>query len=43
VVREMRPIPRMNGGMITLDIEVVNQKEEIVQRGVWTILVKNKA
>jgi acyl dehydratase len=37
--KEMR---RMGGGIIVLDVAVVNQRDETVQKGQWTALVKSK-
>jgi acyl dehydratase len=42
-VTNTRPVPRLNGGMVTLDVEVINQRTETVQRGGWTVLVKSQA
>jgi 3-hydroxybutyryl-CoA dehydratase len=39
VVTELKPVPRLPGGLITLDIEVINQDGETVQRGRWVVLV----
>jgi 3-hydroxybutyryl-CoA dehydratase len=41
-VHETRPVPRMNGGMVILDIEVLNQDDKVIQRGSWSVLVKSK-
>ena len=37
--KEMR---RMGGGIIILDMAVVNQRGEAVQKGQWTLLIKSK-
>jgi acyl dehydratase len=37
--KEMR---RMGGGLIVLDVAVVNQSDETVQKGQWTALIKSK-
>jgi hypothetical protein len=42
VVTETRRVPRLGGGLVTLEVEIFNQKDEITQRGKWVFLVKNK-
>jgi acyl dehydratase len=37
--KEMR---RLGGGFVVLDVAVVNQKGEAVQKGQWTALIKSK-
>lgn len=37
--KEMR---RLGGGLIVLDVAVVNQRDETVQKGQWTALIKSK-
>jgi len=37
--KEMR---RLGGGLIVLDVAVINQKGEAVQKGQWTALIKSK-
>jgi acyl dehydratase len=37
--KEMR---RLGGGFVILDVAVVNQRGEAVQKGQWTVLIKNK-
>ena len=32
---------RMGGGVVTFKMEVLNQKDEVCQRGDWEILCKN--
>lgn len=41
-VTGLRPVPRLSGGMVTLAVDLVNQKNETVQRGNWTVLVKSQ-
>jgi 3-hydroxybutyryl-CoA dehydratase len=41
-VTNTRPVSRLNGGMVTLDVEVINQRSETVQHGGWTVLVKSQ-
>jgi acyl dehydratase len=40
-VQETKAMPRLGGGMVTLGLRVLNQKDEVVQRGRWGILVQN--
>jgi acyl dehydratase len=42
-VTEKRANPRMGGGIVHFDVRVVNQRDEVVQRGIWEILVRSKA
>lgn len=41
-VREKKAIQRLGGGLITIDIDVLNQNNEVVMRGVWIVLVASK-
>ena len=41
-ISELKPMPRLGGGYVTLKIQVRNQEDKVVQRGSWTILVKSK-
>lgn len=41
-VSELKPMPRLGGGYVTLKIQVRNQEDKVVQRGTWTVLVKSK-
>lgn len=41
-VAELKPMPRLGGGYVTLKIQVRNQDDKVVQRGTWTVLVKSK-
>ncbi len=42
-VTETKPIPRLGGGSVSFNVEVVNQNGQVVQHGTWTMLVKSKA
>jgi 3-hydroxybutyryl-CoA dehydratase len=42
-VSETRPVHRLGGGLVTLDVEVLNQEQKIVQHGKWIVLVKNRS
>ncbi len=39
-VAEKKPMPRLGGGLLTFNVEVVNQRGETCQKGTWTMLVK---
>ena len=41
-VIETKPMRRLGGGLVTLKIEILNQKDEVVQRGTWGVLVKSR-
>lgn len=42
-VAELKPMPRLEGGYVTLKVQIKNQDEQVVQRGTWTVLVKSQA
>ncbi len=41
-VAECRPMRRLGGGLVTMDVEILNQRSEITQSGKWTMLVKSR-
>ena len=41
-VKEMKALPRIGGGSVTITLEVKNQKEEVCHRGQWTVLMMSK-
>jgi acyl dehydratase len=41
-VAEKKPMPRLNGGSVTMEVKVQNQSDETVMRGFWNVLVQNK-
>ena len=41
-VIETKPMHRLGGGMVTFKVEILNQRDEVVQRGTWGLLVKNR-
>jgi acyl dehydratase len=43
VVAEKKAAPRLGGGIVTFNVEVVNQRGETAQKGTWTMLVKCKS
>ncbi len=42
-VKQTKAMKAMGGGFIILDTRVLNQRDEIVQQGEWTLLMKSKA
>ena len=41
-VKETKALPRINGGSVTILLEVKNQNEEVCHRGLWTVLMMSK-
>jgi 3-hydroxybutyryl-CoA dehydratase len=41
-VLQAKPLPRLGGGAITLSVDVLNQKDESLMKGRWTILVLSR-
>jgi acyl dehydratase len=39
-VRRKRAAAQLGGGFVFIDLEVLNQRDEVTQRGTWTILMK---
>ena len=42
-VKEKKAMPRLSGGSIALSLDVRNQDDQTVMKGVWTVLVQSKA
>jgi len=42
MVKEMKALPRIGGGSVTITMEVKNQNEEVCHRGLWTVLMMSK-
>jgi 3-hydroxybutyryl-CoA dehydratase len=40
-IAEKKAMPRLGGGIVTLNVEVLNQRDEVTQRGTWKMLVKS--
>lgn len=40
-VRQKKEMPRLGGGLVTFDVAVLNQRDETVQKGAWTVLIKS--
>jgi len=41
-VIEMKEARRLGGGMVTLEVKIINQAGKTVQSGTWTVLVMSK-
>lgn len=42
-VKEKKAMPRLGGGSILLSLDVRNQDDQTVMRGIWTVLVRSQA
>jgi len=40
--KKVRPMPSMSGGMVIFDVVLLNQRDERVQQGEWTMLVRGR-
>jgi len=40
-VEATKPMRRLDGGLVTLKMEVINQRDEVVNRGTWEVLVRS--
>jgi len=40
-VLKLKDLPRMGGGAVTMELRVINQREETVQKGNWTALISS--
>jgi acyl dehydratase len=38
-VKQKKEMPRLGGGFVVLDVAVLNQRDETVQKGTWTALI----
>jgi 3-hydroxybutyryl-CoA dehydratase len=41
-VVETKSIPRVGGGAITIEVEVINQLNEVIMKGDWNAIVRSK-
>ena len=41
-IEEMKAIERLGGGNVVMKVTVLNQKDEVVHRGHWVMLVRSK-
>ena len=42
-VKQTKAMRAMGGGFVIFDVRVLNQRNEVVQQGEWTVLMKSKA
>ena len=41
-VLETKAVPRLGGGLISIELDVLNQKDETVMKGTWKVLINGK-
>ncbi|MGE5264866.1 MAG: dehydratase, partial [Acidobacteriota bacterium] len=41
-VKQTKSMPAMGGGMVVFSMRLMNQRDETVQQGEWTALIKSK-
>lgn len=41
-VTQTKPVRRLNGGLVTFQVEISNQDDKVVQQGTWKLLVKSR-
>jgi acyl dehydratase len=41
-VKQTKAVRAAGGGLVTLDVKVLNQRDELAQQGEWTVLVRSK-
>jgi len=41
-VKETKALPRLGGGSVIIELSVKNQHEEMIMKGLWTVLVASK-
>jgi acyl dehydratase len=41
-VKETKDLRRIGGGAVTIEVSVLNQKDDIVMKGVWTVLIASR-
>jgi 3-hydroxybutyryl-CoA dehydratase len=41
-VQRTREVKRLQGGVIVLEVAILNQRDEVVQQGTWTVLMKSR-
>jgi len=41
-VKELKPMPKLDGGLVILNATMVNQAGKAVQRGEWRVLMKSR-
>jgi 3-hydroxybutyryl-CoA dehydratase len=41
-VSEKKAMPRLGMGLITFDVSLLNQKDEVIQKGQWKVLIQSQ-
>ena len=41
-VQKKQALPRLNGGLVEIKINIVNQRDEVVMRGIWGVIMASK-
>lgn len=41
-IKEKKPFPKLGGGSVKIQLNVINQRDEIVMKGFWTALILSK-
>jgi len=41
-VASLRAMSAVGGGLVVLDVKILNQEDKIIQKGEWTIMVRSK-
>lgn len=41
-VTKTKPMPSAGGGLVVLDVKVLNQEDKVTQKGEWTVLVRSR-
>ena len=41
-VEELKPMARLRGGLVRFKMEVINQRDELANRGSWDVLCKSR-
>jgi acyl dehydratase len=42
-VAELKPMARLGGGLVTFKVDLLNQDDKVVQRGLWSVLVRSRS
>ena len=42
-VTETKALPRLGGGQVVFKIDILNQEDKVVMKGVWSLLVMSRA
>lgn len=40
--KELKPMPRLGGGLVVFDVWMINQEDKIVQKGEWGLLIASQ-